>query len=163
MGCRGVYFALDQADAQRVSCAAGDDDALVEILQEEIEERWDQDWLCETDKAWDAIHRCLAGGRLGSDGSTRSKCVLGGRQLHAGADYIVNFLEPDEVRAVARDISGIDERWMRHQYALLANHGYDGAVGDEDFNYTWQYFQEVREFFAKTAAAGRSVVFTVDL
>ena len=31
---------------------------------EEIEDRWDRDWLVETDKAWDAIHRCLTGGTL---------------------------------------------------------------------------------------------------
>ena len=161
MACRGVYFALSQDDAGRVTRAAGDDDALIEILQEEIEERWDVNWLCETDKAWDAIHRCLSGGSLASDGSTLSKCVLGGRQLHAGEGYIVSFLEPHEARAVARDISRIDEPWMRRQYERLADHGY-GPAGEDDFLYTWEYFQGVREFFTKAAAANRAVVFTVD-
>ena len=37
---------------------------MLDIVQEEIEEPWDEEWLLEMDKAWDAIHRCLTDGRL---------------------------------------------------------------------------------------------------
>ena len=58
MACRGVHFALTSQEDQRL-LAATNDAAVVEILQEEVEERWNEEWLYETDKAWDAIHRCF--------------------------------------------------------------------------------------------------------
>src|SRR5215470_7370445 len=105
MACRGVYFALTDEDAKRVLAAAGDDDALIELIQEDIEARWDTNWLAETDKAWDAIHRCLTDGRLSFESSTpRHMCVLGGRQLYEGDDYIISFVAPDQVKEVAAAI-----------------------------------------------------------
>ena len=55
MACRGVHFALTDDDRAKLLIATRDDDVL-SVVQKEIEERWDTDWLCETDKAWDAIH-----------------------------------------------------------------------------------------------------------
>ena len=161
MPCRGVHFALTAEESARLLSAAGDD-ALVDVMQEEIEERWDEEWLCETDKAWDAIHRCLSGGGLAPDGSTLSKVVLGGRQLHGGVDYVVSYLTPDEVRAVARALPTIDEPWMRSRFATLGQHGYDGPGDDVDFAYTWESFQALRAFYERAADAGRPVVFSVD-
>ena len=161
MACRGIHFALTSDDACRLLAVAGDDDAVISFLQE-IEGRWDEDWLCETDKAWDAMHRCLSGGSLGSDGSTLSKCVLGGRSLHAGGDYIVSYLDESEVRVVSADLSAINEQWMRSKYTAIPDHGYEGPTGDEDFDYTWEYFQDLQEFLRKAAKASRSVVFLVD-
>jgi hypothetical protein len=73
----GVHFALVEKDARRMQRARGND-ALQEVL-EEIEERWDRRWLQETDKAWDAIHRCLTDGylRSGSTPSTASSTRSG--------------------------------------------------------------------------------------
>jgi hypothetical protein len=48
---------------------------------EAIEEAWDLDHLAESDKAWDAIHRCLTDGQLDAGGGTgRVQCQ------HCGAD-----------------------------------------------------------------------------
>lgn len=58
MACRGVYFALSDDDARRLKDIDGDASVL-KFIQEELESRWDEEWLQETDKAWDAIHRCL--------------------------------------------------------------------------------------------------------
>lgn len=63
MACRGVHFAIDNKAYEKL-LTAGSDDAVIEIVQEEIEEEWDEKWLRETDKAWDAIHRCLTDGKL---------------------------------------------------------------------------------------------------
>jgi Domain of unknown function (DUF1877) len=64
MAGRGVHFALTaEEEARLVDEPDGDDDHLIDVLGE-IEERWDRDWLVETDKAWDAIHRCLTDGTL---------------------------------------------------------------------------------------------------
>lgn len=161
MACRGVHFAL-RPDEQQQLLEAVDDAALVALLQEEIEERWDQEWLFESDKAWDAIHRCLGKGDLSSDGSTLSKCILGGRQLHEGDGYIVSYLTADEVASVSIALDKVDESWVRRRYSSIAKHGYDGPVGDDDFEYTWDNLQGLRAFFRKAAEARRTVVFFVD-
>lgn len=161
MACRGVHFALRADEAARL-LAARDDEALVEVLQEEIEERWDAEWLCETDKAWDAIHRCVGDGSLVADGSMLGKCVLGGRQLHRGDDYVISYVTPAEVAAIAVELEFVDRPWLRQRYDGIPSHGYDGPFGDEDFEYTWNNLQDLRLLFRKAAAAGRSMVFTVD-
>jgi hypothetical protein len=53
MGCRGVHFALIPDETARLE-SARDDDELMAVI-EEIEDRWDRDWLVETDKAWGAV------------------------------------------------------------------------------------------------------------
>jgi hypothetical protein len=162
MACRGVYFALADPDADRLLRAGGDKE-VVEIVREDIETRWDTEWLQEVDKAWDAIHRCLTDGTLRCKGrSVLEKCVLGGRQLHAGGDYIVSFLTPDEVRAVSEVVQGLTKDWFLRRYSGLGASGYDGPIGPTDFEYTWEYFDQLRQFFARSSAAGKAVIFTVD-
>jgi hypothetical protein len=84
MACRGVLFAITQEEAQRLRAARGDDKAVSSIIQDEIEEAWDEAHLCQTDKAWDAIHRCLGDGTLASGEDPHSLCILGGEQLQPG-------------------------------------------------------------------------------
>jgi hypothetical protein len=80
MGCLGVFFALTDDDKQKLFAAEGDR-AVVELIQEEIEGRWDEEWICETDKAWDAMHSCLSGVTLTADGTRRVSLVFGGGEL----------------------------------------------------------------------------------
>jgi hypothetical protein len=53
MGCRAVIFGLGADDAQRLLAAAGEDGAVMGLI-EEIEERWDRDALVDLDNSWDA-------------------------------------------------------------------------------------------------------------
>jgi hypothetical protein len=89
MACRGVHFAIADDDLNRLRGAASDR-AVMEIV-DEVEERWEEDegMICETDKAWDAIHRCLTDGSLGfSSGEEPLRlCILGGEQLYQGDEY----------------------------------------------------------------------------
>ena len=80
---------------------------------EEIEDRWDEDWLVETDKAWDAIHRCLTGGTLEYGPTPLHKCILGEASRHEGDGSIVNLLGTEEVKETVAAIGFIDEAWMR--------------------------------------------------
>ena len=169
MGCRGVHFALNEDDVKALLTADGDA-AVIEVIQENIADRWDEAWLQETDKAWDAMHRCLTDGKLACKGkSILEKCVLGGKQLHKGDDYIVSFLTPSEVKAVSEALKPIDESWFHKKYFAPKKKflwfdltEYDGPIGDEDFGYTWAYFEQTRAFFEKASSADRAVVFTVD-
>ena len=169
MACRGVFFALTNEEEAKL-LAAPDSDAVVEIITEEIEERWDPEWLVEMDKSWDAVHRCLGDGSLSrSQSSLTSKAVLGGRQLSSHADWIVSYLTADQVKQVAAAIAGIDQLEFRRRYFALKKKflwvdrtDYDVPIGEEDFEYSWSNFEEMRVFFSKVAAAHRAIVFSVD-
>jgi hypothetical protein len=81
----GVHFAIT-SDQERLLLAAddeGDSHTAGELL-EDIEESWrDRELKVDTDKAWDAIHRCLTDGTLDPDGGEHplSLTVIGGRHL----------------------------------------------------------------------------------
>ncbi|MGE3821405.1 MAG: YfbM family protein [Isosphaeraceae bacterium] len=160
MGCRGVHFALSPEELADLE-AAKDDEALMALI-EEIEDRWDRDWLVETDKAWDAIHRCLTDGTLEYGPSPLHKCVLGAANRHSGDDYVVNLLGSEEVKEVAEAIREIDEDVMRRAYFAIDPGSYDGDLSEDDFGYTWENFLELRAFFEKAARQVRAVAFTVD-
>lgn len=163
MSCRGVYFALTDEEEQKLLSAAGDDEAVIEIIQEEIEDRWDEEWLEETDKAWDAMHRCLTDGTLSFSGKTDlHKCVLGGRQLHQGDGYIVSYLTREEVKTVAKAIAPLGEDRIRERYFGISEEDYGYPLSEEDFEYTWENIRSTQQFFAKASAANRPVVFSVD-
>lgn len=146
---------------------ATSDDAEVRACVEEIEMGgdWDGEPLaCETDKAWDAIHRCLSDGTLGCGRrlSPLDMAVLGGGHHHEGDDYIVAHLRAGEVVQVAAALDTVDENWMRQRYDRIDPADYQGVLGDEDFAYTWSWFKQLCDFYRQAAAANRAVIFTVD-
>jgi hypothetical protein len=168
MGCRGVYFALTEEESQQL-LQAKDDRAVLEYFWENDGHR-DEGWVQPTDKAWDAIHRCLSDGTLRCKGkSITEKTVLGGKQLHKGNNYIISYLAPNEVREVSKAIADITEEWFRKKYFGLQKSflgfkysDYDAPVDQQDFEYSWAYFTGIRDLFTKAASAGRAMVFTVD-
>jgi hypothetical protein len=163
MASRGVHFAITSDDLARL-LAASNDVELMEII-EEVEERWDKEHLAESDKAWDAIHRCLTDGSLlyESGEYPLNHVICGGRQLHEGEDYTVALVTPEQVKDVATAIELVSENWLRERYfSLLKPDDYDGEIGEDDFGYTWEWFQRIRDLFRKAAGTGRAVIFTVD-
>ncbi len=164
MSCLGVHFALSSADLKRVLAATGNDDALQELIHEDIEERYEDKWQFHTDKAWDALHRCLTDGRLEYESGPfpLSYAVLGGRQLYEGTDFIVSLVEPQHVQATALALEAVTKEWLRERYLLLDPDDYEGEIDDDDFEYTWANFEGLPEFFAHAARARRAVIFTAD-
>jgi hypothetical protein len=163
MSARGVHFAVTPAQAKKL-LAAKTDRKLMELV-DEIEESWQKPFVVETDKAWDAIHRCLTDGSLlyVSGEYPLNHCICGGRQLFRGRDYTVSFVSAPEVKDVAVAIAKITRAWMRKRYDQIDPEDYaEVEMGDEDFGYTWQNFLDVRRFYKKAAEAGRAVIFTVD-
>jgi hypothetical protein len=158
-----MFYALT-AD-QEAALMATRDDTEVRAFVEEVEMGdWDGEPLdCETDKAWDAIHRCLSDGTLGSGRrlSPLDMAVLGGGHHHEGDDYVVTHLRADEVAQVATALETVGETWMRQRYDRIDPRNYQGLLSDEDFAYTWYWFTQVRDFYRKAAMANRGVIFTV--
>lgn len=164
MASRGVHFALTAAQSTRLRAAAaeGDDDAVMEAI-DELEEAWDRPHLAESDKAWEAIHRCLTGGTLLYEGGEYplNHVVCGGEQLLSGdADYTASFVSAERVRDVVAALEPVTKAWLRERYDRLDPREYE--TSDEDFAYTWPWFEAIRALFRLAAAEGRAVLFTVD-
>lgn len=162
MGALGVHFALSDEESRRL-LAAEDRDAVLAVV-EEVEERWDEGWLVQSDKAWDAMHRCLSNGTLYYDEGEYplNRTVLGGKHLTDGDDYVVSYVAPNEVKDVAAALAPMTPEEFRKRYDAIDPDEYDGALGQEDFDFTWGALVDVRGLFKKAADAGRSVVFTVE-
>jgi Domain of unknown function (DUF1877) len=161
MACRGVLFAITEEEAQRLTAARGNDASVLSIVQDEIEQAWDEAHLCQTDKAWDAIHRCLGDGTLANGEGPLSLCILGGKQLHVGDNYIISLLTPEEVTQVAAALFPLDKKWFRDRYFKIDPADYT-ELSEEDFEYTWEYFETIRKFYQKAEAEDLWSIFTVD-
>jgi hypothetical protein len=163
MSALGVHFAVTPAKGREL-LAAKSDRKLMGLI-EALEETWEKPFVVESDKAWDAIHRCLTDGSLlyVSGEYPLNHCICGGRQLHRGRDYTASFVSARQVKDVAAALTRVTKAWMRRRYSQIDPEEYDEVeMGDEDFDYTWTNFLDVRRFYKKAAKAGRAVLFTVD-
>jgi len=158
----GVHFALTEVDEDRLLAAESDEDVMA--IVEEIEESYPAESKCDTDKAWDPIHRSLTDGRLEYANGTfpLNAAILGGDQLIDELDYTVTYLSATQVPVVAEALDAIEEDWFRARYFAIDDPEYVTEIGEEDYDYAWDGFQDVRDFFAATAKSGRAVIFTVD-
>jgi hypothetical protein len=166
MSCLGVHFALTDKEAAHIR-SLQDEQARVEHLQETIETSYFEehpDWIAESDKAWDAIHRTLADGQLSWDGGEYplNHVVLAGELLYTESDYIMSLKSPQQVRDIAAALPAISEAEFRRRYFAIDPKSYGMPTSNEDFAYTWQWFQGVRDFYTRAAKEGRFVLFTAD-
>ena len=161
MACRGVFFALDADEVKKIR-SASDDEQLMEVI-EAIEEEWDQEFLAECDKSWDAMHRTLADGTLEWNGGDYplNQVVLGEPSIHQDSSYVVCFKDNACVNDIAKAIRLIDRSKFEALYFAKAK-DYALEYGEEDCEYTWENFQDVRRLYGKASETGRAVIFTVD-
>jgi hypothetical protein len=138
----------------------------IDYIQEDIEEAWDEAHILETDKAWDAIHRCLTDGKLtiGSATTPLGKLILGGTQLYSDTDeYIVNLIEHGELSEISAALKTVTKDWMNARYLQLKSTDYPAeGISEDDFQYTWEWFSGIPDFIARADNEGRAVIFTVD-
>jgi hypothetical protein len=143
--------------------------AFLDYLDSQFDTLLAEGWVQETDKAWDAIHRCLTDGTLEEGDTPGHLCILGATDyfwvvLDDGqVDWIVNLLDPNEVRQGVGLIQGIDRAELRRLYADIDAASYPFEKSDGDFAYTWNWFSHLQAFFQRAAAAGRWVVFVAGL
>jgi hypothetical protein len=161
MTARGVHFAVT-TDRAEALLAAEDDDALVAIV-EEIEEEWDESFVHESDKGWDALHRCLSDGTLDPERGEPplNKVFFGGQMLNESDDYFVVMVTPSEVKEIAVALRSVTDEWLRRRYLELEFPDYQGEKSEEDFEYSAGQLDGLPALFAAAADAGRYVIFTV--
>lgn len=165
MSRSGVHFALTAAQTEALwdRYEQQDDVGVLEVVRS-IEATWDEVHLQQTDKAWDAIHRCLSDGTLQPGAGTWPLvgAVLGGECMYFGDGHIVRFLDADDVAEVAVALTTVTHDWFAGRFATLGQHGYPGAGDERDLAYTWYWFEQMRAFFARTAAEKRAVIFSAE-
>jgi len=82
--------------------------------------------------------------------------------LYTGPDYIMSLKSPDQVRDIAAALPTVTEGEFRRRYFSIHPESYDSPLDEEDFGYTWEWFQNVRRLYLKAADEGRHVLFTAD-
>ena len=164
MASRGVHFAIKQEEYEKLIIINSDEE-LINFIQENFEEKWEKEWLHETDKAWDAIHRSLTDGKLEWDNGKfpLKEAIIGGQNLYKGDYYIVSVVTPAKVPMVAEALKVIDKNTFKQGYYKIDKDTYNGEIGEEDFEYTWECFEGLRQLFNKALLEDRAVIFTVDL
>ncbi|MEQ9576064.1 MAG: DUF1877 family protein [Rhodospirillales bacterium] len=158
MTARGVHFAIT-AEQRAGLESQSDDQERICYVQEVIENAWDHEYLEETDKAWDAIHRCLSewppdtphfypvspehgAYALPEDHGTYplKLAVLGGKRLQESEyGYFIRLIEPNEVIDLVPALKAINEGNLRTRYFKHCKGAWP-EYGEEDFEYTWEYF-----------------------
>jgi hypothetical protein len=164
VGCLGVHFAIPAAEAEKL-LAFTDEAALLEYVREELEEKYFDEypeWLAESDKAWDGMHRVLGDGTMDWDsGDTElGSVILGGERLYFQPDHVMVLKGPKTVDAAAAALAAIDEEWFRARYFTIDSEECGYPITEGDFDYTWTWFQVVRDLWLRAAAVGRYVLFT---
>jgi hypothetical protein len=166
MGCLGVHFAITDQEAERLRSIADEHDRLdhvKEVIEESYFEKFSE-FKAESDKAWDAMHRVLADGNLTWDGGSYplNHAILAGELLYTDSDYIMSLKNPRQVQDIADALASIDEAQFRSRYFGIDPSNYGFELSEEDFGYTWEWFQEVRSLYRRAADEGRYVLFTAD-
>jgi hypothetical protein len=169
VACRGVLYAIGTDDAHALLAVAAEAASEREVVDAASEDDRDEASRRALDKAWYGIDCCLH--HLVEDlhdpalAPGADRCVLGGRPLTNGEDWIVTLWEPAEVQAGMAILAKVTEASMRRAYAAWDAEGtkeYPGYGDEDDFQYIWSYFQEARDLAAEAAGAGRAVLFIAD-
>lgn len=166
MSARGVHFSLSEDEVQELLRFDRDCERL-DHVQEVIEEVYlegQPERVAESDKAWDAIHRVLADWEVpaGSGLHSMANVVLGGESIYGDDDYVMSLKTPEQVAQAAVALERVEEHEFRRRYFSIDPAEYEGELSEQDFAYTWEWFQEVRQFWKRAADEGRYVLFTVD-
>src|SRR5262245_45194068 len=141
MGCRGVHFSIDERTATALK-AIGDEQERLQFILEQIEVGYfknHREWLAETDKAWDWIHRVLTDGKLDWNNGTYplDHVVMGGESLYSESDYMISLKTPKQVADAANELRKITEAGFREKFFQLDEFDIEHSY-EEDFEYTWQ-------------------------
>jgi len=142
MACLGVHFAISREEVEKLKSFDNDSDRL-EYLQEEIEETYFEgkaEYIAETDKAWDAMHRLLSDGELSySDGPEPLRfAVIGGEPIYTQGDYIMSLKTPAQVKLLSQALASLNKNDFRERYQRIDEKKYGFAKSEDDFEYTWE-------------------------
>lgn len=123
--------------------------------------------LLDVDKAWHAIHFTLTGSAYGGEeGDILKELVLGGIPIsEEDMGYgPARLISKEETAQIAAALKNWDETVFRdnfHIADMVANDIYPVMSDEEDeefFQYVWEGFKEVRDFFEKAVEEGQCML-----
>jgi hypothetical protein len=166
MPCLGVLFSLDEAATSKLKSFSTDEDQLV-FVQEEIESIYFDEFpqrMAELVQSWDALHRSLTDGKLAYTNGTfpLNHVILGGEKVYNSEDYIMTLKTPQQVKEIATEIIKIGKDNLKSRYYKIDEADYELPLTDEDFEFTWEWFDLSREFWKLASEENRFVLFTAD-
>ncbi|WP_197407616.1 YfbM family protein [Oceanivirga salmonicida] len=168
MSCRAVLFSLNEEEVNKIKLCKNDIERL-NYLQEDIEETYFEKFptrVSELDKSWDGLHRSLTDGRYAYNNGEYplNHVILGGESLYQQDDYIMILKTPAQVKDIAKAIEEISKLELRKGYDKipLDDEDYSEFLSEEDFQYTWEWFEYSKKFWRLAAKENRYVLFTVD-
>jgi hypothetical protein len=155
----GLHFALTKEDENLLlECEEPD---RLEWIGSVLEERYERPWTCDSDKAWDAIHRAFNDSVLDYEVRTPlAGVILGGEPLYSETDYIISFKSSHLVEQVAQALEVVTEAKFREAYFQIDPEQYGFPTTQEDFEYSWASVQELQDFYKHASKNKRSVIFT---
>jgi hypothetical protein len=165
---RGIHYAIpaEWVDADHLDRASADQlRAFIGFLDDHFQELHADAWVLMTDKAWHLIHRCLTDGTLDGGWTAGHLCVLGSTDAYwieredGEVDWIVNLLDPADVREAAAFVGGLDEAGFRRRYDAIDPEECDYEPWPDDFESALELFLHLREFFGRAARAERWIAF----
>jgi hypothetical protein len=161
MGCLGLHLALTPSEVQTLRSTL--DDHRADFVYELEEQLYDTEHCYPTDKAWDAIHRCLGDGTLSHKGGSAplNLTILGGEILDPDETFIIRLVTPAQAAEVGGALAPLTKPWLHSRYFRDEPSGCDWR-SDTDFEYTWEYLRGLAPYFNRAAAANRFVVFSAD-
>ena len=160
----GVFFALGPADNQRL-LALAEPRARVVWVANEIEERWDREWLLEAGDLWFPAHYCLSGATEfpPAGAPPEAKVVFGGTALGVHGTYTIDYKDPELVRSIASALGKMRDDAVWARAGLVERDVWSGAKGGEVQSDIVHLTHAVKDFYRKAADAARAVIFTVDM
>ena len=161
---RGVLFALERGDEQHL-LALPDARARVAWTANELEERWDTDWLIAVDKQWFPVHFCLNGSAEFplSGAPPEAKVIFGGRPLGVPSLYSIDYKDAEMVRLIAQALGLMREDAVWARAGLIERKEYDGPKGSNIQVGVVEAIQGLAAFYRRAADVARAVIFTVDM
>lgn len=167
MSMIGNYFMTDQETIDRIQKG---ELQVADLIYDE-DDNVDEEASLDIDKAWNAIHYVLTGeADLGKNTGPLSKAVLGGTPV---SEEDVGYgpallIEAEEVRQIARLLQPMGREAFQERFRfaeMLENEVYPMIPNEDEegfFEYIWDYFAAVKEFFAEAAAQGKCILFYIN-
>lgn len=166
MSTAGFHLALPR-DAAKQLFGCKTDEALREFVETYVrcDSHRSDGLVLETGSVWQDIHRLFSDGTLNPAAGEfpLNHCILGGRQLHQGEQFVVALVRPDMTAHVAEAIEQLDREKLHQRYLGVNAAAPDSTVATEDFIETWQALVHIGRFFAAAAQQRHAVVFAAPL
>lgn len=156
----GMHFALTAADEKQLRSV--DPERRFEVVSNDIEESYPEEWTCETDVFWNMIHRAFNDSELNYDFDRPLQGVIfGGEALTDNEEDLISLKTADDVKRIAEALSKLSEEEFSKAFFAIDPKAAGIEPDEDDFAICWECVTDLQAFYSRAAAAGRSVIFTV--